>query len=730
MKIKLLLLGLIGGLTVTAQTGLNKRPISAPERAATYTEGNGTYSMWEGATPTSQIFAEDSGTVFYYEDFANGFAGGWDNASLSGGNELWEFRGPNTSPNNDTGSIGAFAAGTGTIASTSEDNGFMIFDSDWWDNGGDQNGAGTGLQPTPHRAALTSPAINCAGQSEVFLSFESYLRQFNSFMWVIVTNDNFSTADTFLQAGEDIPVNESSADDVYHRLNITSTAGGQGNVRIRFVFESDPVPAATGYYFWQIDDIVLRGSPTNDLALEETFFKGASSATSSFQFTRFYDRIPVRQISGDPLTFGGALRSLSTTTQTNSRLEVSVTGPEPFTSSSTSVNYSTFAEADTVDVTTTYNPSTPGTYNVTFAAVQDAADDFIFDNEREASFRVTEHTYAWDNSSFDDAVSWGGGTHSIYTKFDIYAADTIEAVEIGLWSSDGFETAVGSVVQVGVWPVTGGAIAGDGEIDFTNPIVSDFYTVEASDLNNSNLIRVDYDPTPIPAGITEVVAGYKWLSGTIRTANSQNGTAVVTSFVDVGSDDNIDGWVDFVPIVHMITYESPDCSLSTLDVTGSVSCDFANNAADIDVTITGGVEPTAYEWSNGDDSLDITVTEEGMYTITVTDDQNCVETAEFNVTNSEIICNLSVGDVQGTAFNMTLMPNPNNGVFNVQLSSESTEDVKIIVQSMKGEVVYEEGMSIGKDTRKMIDLEGAATGVYLLKVIGQDHSETERLIIR
>ncbi|MEM9024635.1 MAG: hypothetical protein AAGB22_12890, partial [Bacteroidota bacterium] len=96
------------------------------------------------------------GAVLFSEDFANDIPATWNNTSGLGGAEVWVYRGPSTNPSNATGGQGAFTGGA-PIASTSAANGFVIFDSDFQDNGGDGNNIGGGVAPTPHLGWLESP---------------------------------------------------------------------------------------------------------------------------------------------------------------------------------------------------------------------------------------------------------------------------------------------------------------------------------------------------------------------------------------------------------------------------------------------------------------------------------------------------------------------------------------------------------------------------------------------
>ena len=77
----------------------------------------------------SSIKVPKSVAPFWSEDFSNGIPSTWINSSVP-----WAYRGPSTSPNSTVGTQGAYGANQGPIQSPTAQNGFMIFDSDYYDN--------------------------------------------------------------------------------------------------------------------------------------------------------------------------------------------------------------------------------------------------------------------------------------------------------------------------------------------------------------------------------------------------------------------------------------------------------------------------------------------------------------------------------------------------------------------------------------------------------------------
>ncbi len=147
----------------------------------------------------AQNLKKSSVTTIWTEDFANGIPSTWTNAGFdvdpATGNFnpnplcLWEYRGPNTTPSNGTGSRGAYAAPNDPILSPSTGNGFIIFDSDWLDNNGIAGAFGTGNSASPHYGTLTTDSIDLSGYPGVQLEMSSYARTFFGDFYVAVSGD-------------------------------------------------------------------------------------------------------------------------------------------------------------------------------------------------------------------------------------------------------------------------------------------------------------------------------------------------------------------------------------------------------------------------------------------------------------------------------------------------------------------------------------------------------------
>ena len=743
MKNRILLLSsIIVSGAVFAQSpnkNLSKSNLGVTHMHAPLMETSYRLGVEESPSWTSKIYNDELGFVIMSEDFAGGITNGWTNTSLSSGQERWQYRGTSTTPNNTVGSQGAYASGTGPIESTTAANGFVIMDSDWWDNGGVANGNGQ-QSSANHQAALTSPQIDCSLYPQVLLTFESHLRNYQSFFYVVVTNDGFATQDTVWNGEDYYSVNEISPDVQFIKIHVSSVLGGQPAGQVRFLYASNTAANLPGYYYWQLDDIALTTPPDHDLSIGDVFFDGWGPFLSDYQFNNYYSQIPVRQASADTIVFGAAIANLGSTAQTNATMKATVTGAMNFSSQVTPFTFPAISY-DSANVENGFSATAIGNYDVSFEVSADSTDDFPDDNIIEESFAVSERLYSRNDDVVSSGVYWGTGNYAIYTRFDVFTVDTISGVSLNLYYSStntNFQTAAGSVAEVGVYPVTGYDASGNIVVDFENPlndganVAQTYYTVVEGDQNTTVMVHFD-NPVGIPAGVTEVIAGYAVSAGTIRTSTSAANPGFGNVWVDTQNSGTIAGWTNTTnPMINIETWTASLCTSTTIVIAVDADCDNVNSTATLTpiVTTTGSSNDFTYEWSTAETDNEIVVDAEGSYSITVTDGNFCTANYDFNITNTDINCNLSVGDIDASSFGFNVIPNPNNGTFNLVFNAEQNQEIEILVQSVKGEIVYQNNGSVSNGQMMDINLSGVASGVYMVKVIGANSASVERIVIQ
>lgn len=268
--------------------------------------------------------------IIWSEDFSSGIPSTWSQQGNTA-STLWEYRGPNTTPNNTTGSRGAFSGVNNVpptnspISSSSAANGFVIFDSGFLDNGG-STPLGNGTSPSPHIGRLFTDTIDLSTEPNVSLSFQSFVRRFQAQFFVAFSVDgglNYNDTLEVFPTGT-VPVNASSANASTTTLNISSFVGGQSNVMLQFIFDGRPGNVnGNGYYYWMLDDIVLSStssysftvSPVGNSPAQDLIYNNDGSYTK-YGTMNTNQRVPIQ---GDMNIINDG-----TATQNNVKLRVEV----------------------------------------------------------------------------------------------------------------------------------------------------------------------------------------------------------------------------------------------------------------------------------------------------------------------------------------------------------------------------------------------------------------------
>ncbi len=363
-----------------------------------------------------------SAATIWSEDFANGIPAGWINQGYDvdpvTGNPtpnplcVWEYRGPATTPNRNTGSRGAWAAGTNPISSPTRTNGFLIFDSDYLDNSGSQTNPGSGVSPAPHIGTLTTDTIDLTGFNDVEIAFSSHARQYSSQFQVAVSNDGgMSFPDTF-SFHEDIALNDISDNPMELSANISATAGNQANVVLQFIYDGTPsvstsAGSAWGYYYWQIDDVEIRELP--DYSVRFVEYRNAPPHDLIYPSGyAIYGHVNLEQ--AQPITFDSNIFNYGSKDLTNVKLKVEIqnavdgsnvaTLSSPTTALLASQDSLGFADLTT---TTSWTPTATGSFNIIYSIESDSipAVPGAYTPMDTVTLRVTDESISDGRYSFD-----------------------------------------------------------------------------------------------------------------------------------------------------------------------------------------------------------------------------------------------------------------------------------------------------------------------------------------
>ena len=306
---------------------------------------------------------------FWSEDFSSqtDFETNWTNGGDNGGGgEEWVW--------SDDPSALLFGSQP-PFGSTTADNGFIIFNSD-----GNGNNA--------HDVTITSSAIDCSGQDQVFLRCENQYSYFST-GGVSIAEVGVSTNGTdftYYQILADVEQNDLS-DAVQVVFLELPEAANQSAVFLQFRWQ--------GFfeYTWRIDDISLSGEnprPNNDLVLIQprvpfNFATPESMIDTVFMGFGIENRGQVDQpnVSASAMLSGTNGDSFSTTETTDSL-------------ASDSTVFFFFDES--------FVPSGIGDYTIGYNTSSDSTDADPDDNIGGATFTITEDVFSKDDGNIVSAT--------------------------------------------------------------------------------------------------------------------------------------------------------------------------------------------------------------------------------------------------------------------------------------------------------------------------------------
>lgn len=418
----LLLVALALTTTLSAQRLTDRLELATAPRKATATE---LAAMRAPQITTPTAVRGGGATVVFYEDFSNGFEGNNGIGALSaddtGDATIWQWV--------DVAGDGFFADGTasgvqppageysttiGSLSSTTADNGWVIFDCDYFNTpiaDGSLDTEGT----------LELPTLDLTSLGSVIIEYQQYFRYccYNMIpVYLEVSNDGGNTWVSFEAHGDFIPsANSASANALTTTLDISCVAAGEAAVQIRFAYRQNPA-VGNGYshYYWGLDDVTIYENATeNALDLVQL--------TNGDIWNFFeYRNTPIDQAlaAADGGLYVGVLyRNNGTADQSGTTFTVEVlddadvvlstTVTEPFTAPS-------FANAiacpanpqDTMYVSTGWEPAAIGEYSVRVTATTDSL----------VEGSVMTHNFAYTDCHYSHEDPFGLDTE-IGPRFDV-----------------------------------------------------------------------------------------------------------------------------------------------------------------------------------------------------------------------------------------------------------------------------------------------------------------------
>jgi hypothetical protein len=429
---------------------------------------------------TERSVAQVYGNALYSWDFADGIPSEWQ-VGVTSVNSIaqWEYRGPNTTPNFNVGARGSCSAIAAPINSLSQENGFIIFDGNYWDDPGNACGAGfgTGQDPAPHTAYLITNPIDLTGIGAAVLTFQQQYRHFQATTTVLIsTDDGNSWTEIIANEGVQSPSAE------WKSVNISELAANQPSVRFKFQYEGT-------YYWWLLDDINVYQPNDNDIQITKVQYTNNQlveglTTLNDLEYHQYpLSILPSLKFRADILNVGGFAQ---TGVRLNARL-IKDNTTEVYNLNNNPTSLAVSASAN-LSINGFFTPSTGiGDYKVLYSIEQDSIDDSPENNLDSLDFEITAFTFGKDEGVMEDSYV----PINFYDEYQVSCGNFFEnkgtnrychTVQVGL--AEG--TAVGKEIRGVVYNQSLDTLIG-----YTQP-----YTVNYGDLNEpgeERLVFLDFE---------------------------------------------------------------------------------------------------------------------------------------------------------------------------------------------------------------------------------------------
>jgi hypothetical protein len=387
----------------------------------------------------------------------------WTSTSLGAPNDRWEI-----GTNGPDGPIPI-----PDITSTSGGN-FALFDSD-------SSCSGNQIVNLTY-----NNAIDCAAFPDVLMQFEQMYQRFNDSTFVFVSNDG-GTNWTKYPVNAGYTTNDISTNPELVKINISATAGGQSDVRIRFQFWSPSTYVGPGTggsgcgYAWMIDDVKLATPPDYELITTTVYH---ASPVTDFVYGTYplsqADTVTVFAI----VTNEGALAQEATLNYNVLRGATSVN-----TGSSSTFTLEPFT-TDTIVINTGYIPDVAGSYTLSCEITSANTDANPANNTSTSMFNVTNYIYSGVRSLTGiGAYSFSGATPGPYDPskigqiYQIINAASIKAIDIAVSSITTANTdLIIELFDAGDLSVP--LTIGDFSVTSSHPTTAQYFTIELPEEQN------------------------------------------------------------------------------------------------------------------------------------------------------------------------------------------------------------------------------------------------------
>ena len=201
---------------------------------------------------TQLVYAQPP-TIIMSDDFS--VPTNWIMQDLStSGNQNWVI--------GASGPIGGFSGPMGVIQSTTNANGFALYDSDGL------TPPGTGSQ---NAYLIYNGVVDCSSFSNININFESYHRKYQNTIYLeVATDSNWSNAASY-EIDATLGSTYASDNPEFVSIDISSIAANQDSIYFRFHYMGGDD------YAWMIDDVTITPVPDYSITCTDGSFSSINN---------------------------------------------------------------------------------------------------------------------------------------------------------------------------------------------------------------------------------------------------------------------------------------------------------------------------------------------------------------------------------------------------------------------------------------------------------------------
>lgn len=316
---------------------------------------------------------------------------------------------------NHVGNLGHWGVATGLTQSLIDQAAVKGYPTNLqFTNGGnfafiDSDGAGgSGVQDSYYTFQDSIDLSASTPGTALYVEFEDVYRHFQDSYYIEVSNNGGGTWTTY-QVNSEVPVNTNSQNPDHEVINVTSAnLAGSSNVKIRLHYNG------AWDWFWAVDNIKITEAWANDGKLIYAKMQTDSTTTQGCD----YYKIPESQVDFPGQVFRGIATNNGFNTQADFRIRATAnTGGYDQLSGSGIVYPSglTMNQVDTFDITTPFNGTFPGSYNLTVSTdLGSTTDSYSVNDAIEFNgIQYGGNEYARDNGVFTGPFT---GLQNVVTK--------------------------------------------------------------------------------------------------------------------------------------------------------------------------------------------------------------------------------------------------------------------------------------------------------------------------